>query len=280
MNNDFLFDHVPSMEGFIQMAHEHSLPDESIHNAFKRACDFLNLPEVEVVEALKTGEISNNPFSFYDDEVQFNREELKSLNVNNEDSLTQVFIHEVMHRYLQAMHPMLDSWVEESACDFMIGVYSGLAHVDATGVIEGLASTHGWYTHPTGELREDNVHAGLEFAQRMEERGIVPTIDQCMQEFNLYMHQKAPEFYQAKQEIYKEFPMAAVAQEVNGVNSAEWNMKQAQSNKEWAEWHEKEAEAAAKRGDTSSAKDHYSRAASYREKANDYIKAAQSSSKP
>lgn len=280
MNNELFFDYHPTMGEFLSLAHEQSLPEETILTAVKRACDFFQMPEVEVVEAMQTCEWSNNPYSYFDDRIGYNRDELKNMHIHGEDALTLIFTHEVTHRRLQSLHHLLDPWTEESACDYMMGVNAGLNHMDVSEVVQSLGSTHGWLTHPTGDLRAETINAGVEYAQRMLQRDAIPTFDQCMQEFNLHMKDKAPEFEQAKQQIFDEIAKAETARGANGVNSAEWNTKQAQSNQEWAEWHEKEAKAALDRGDTASAKDHYSRAGSYRQKAEDYKKAAQSSTKP
>lgn len=64
-----------------------------------------------------------------------------------------------------------------------------------------------------------------------------------------------------------------------GVNDKAWNMKKAQENREWAEWYTKKAEAAIERGDLSTANDYLKRAALAEGRADDYIKAAQLSTK-
>lgn len=280
MNDEFFFESHPTMGAFLIQAYEHSLPEEMIHTAVQRACDFFQIPEVQVVESIQTCEWSNNPYTYFDDVIGFNRDELKDMHIHGLDALTLIFTHEMTHRVLQGLHNNLDPWTEESACDFMMGVNAGLNHMDVSDVIGSLGKTHGWLTHPTGEIRAEMIEYGRQYAEQLGHRDVIPTFDQCMQEFNIHMCEQASTFDAAKRTVFEEIAKSESARGANGVNSKEWNMKQARDNQEWAEWHEKQAKIASERGDYNSAKDHLSRAGSYHSKASDYKDAANSSTKP
>ena len=50
------------------------------------------------------------------------------------------------------------------------------------------------------------------------------------------------------------------------VNDRAWNLKQAKENYDWEQWHLKRAQEATRKGDSSAARDHLSRAKSYHSK--------------
>ena len=100
------------------------LPDEMVVNAVKRACDFFGLPMPEIKYANGVCVWPNDTRTYDDDEFGFNREQLMSLGISGEDSLTLIYTHECAHRTLQGAYN--DAWEEELACDFFAGVHAGM----------------------------------------------------------------------------------------------------------------------------------------------------------
>lgn len=63
------------------------------------------------------------------------------------------------------------------------------------------------------------------------------------------------------------------------VNDRAWNLKKAKENYDWEQWHLKRSQEAARKGDTSAAKDHMARAKTYHSKGDEYKKDAAKSTK-
>jgi hypothetical protein len=98
-----------------------TLPDEMVVNAVRRACKFFGIPEVPIVNAHGACVWPNDTRTYNDDVFGFNREQLMSLGISGEDSLTLIYTHECAHRTLQGAYN--DAWEEELACDFFAGVH-------------------------------------------------------------------------------------------------------------------------------------------------------------
>lgn len=63
------------------------------------------------------------------------------------------------------------------------------------------------------------------------------------------------------------------------VNDRAWNLKQVKENYDWEQWHLKRAQEATRKGDSSAARDHLSRAKSYHSKGDEYKRDAAKSTK-
>ena len=164
------------------------LPDEMVLNAVHRACEFFGIPEVPVVNAHGACVWPNETDTYDDDVFGFNREQLMSLGISGEDSLTLIYTHECAHRTLQDAYN--DAWEEELACDFFAGIHAGLKGMNLDNFEASLGSTPGGDTHPNGALRADFIEYGQQVAQELKDRGIEPTYNNCLERLNQHIVEK------------------------------------------------------------------------------------------
>lgn len=141
-------------------------------DAINEACDFFGIPAPAFVKDLtdhprgRTMVRNHNPFSYADDELSYNMNQLTQLGINTKDAFSLVITHECAHRVLQDIifeGKNEGSWEEELCCDFFMGVRAAmdkmsLQAIDA--VRRGLGSSPGCDTHPTGRLRYEVITYG------------------------------------------------------------------------------------------------------------------------
>lgn len=65
--------------GSLNDINDTALPDNMVLSAVQQACNFFGIPEVPVVNAQGTCVWSNDPSTYDDDVLGFNREELMSM---------------------------------------------------------------------------------------------------------------------------------------------------------------------------------------------------------
>lgn len=165
-----------------------SLPDEMVLSAVSKACDFFGIPEIPVVNAQGTCVWSNDPTTYEDDVLGFNREELLSLGISGEDSLTLIYTHECAHRTLQDVYT--DDWEEELACDFFAGVHAGIKNININNFEAATGNSGGSTSHPAGALRADFIEYGREIAKEMKDRGVEVTYEGCIARLNEHLREK------------------------------------------------------------------------------------------
>lgn len=164
------------------------LPDEMVVNAVHRACDFFGIPEVPVINAHGACVWPNDTSTYDDDVFGFNREQLMSLGISGEDSLTLIYTHECAHRTLQGAYN--DAWEEELACDYFAGIHAGIKGINIDNFEASLGATTGGDTHPNGALRADFIEYGKQVALEMQARGIELTYDGCLERLNQHILEK------------------------------------------------------------------------------------------
>lgn len=178
LSNDW-FDDVRQLYG-------ESLSDEMISQSVEETCDFFHIDEPAIVsEGWTTGVYPNNDFTFQDDFLIFNREQLLNMGISGKDGLDLVMTHEGTHRMLQGMdHLEFNSHQEELCCDYMAGVRAGLNDIDVSQMENSLMYTLETETHPAGVDRVEAIEAGVRFAQQhYAEYNMAPTFDECLDYF-------------------------------------------------------------------------------------------------
>lgn len=177
-----LFAHIdPSLN-------ESALSDDMVISAVANACAFFGIPEVPVINAQGTCVWPNDPTTYEDDVFGFNREQLMSLGVRGEDSLTLIYTHECAHRTLQSTYT--DGWEEELACDFFAGVHAGMKGMNLDNFEASLGQTPGGDSHPNGALRADFIEYGKHIAEEMQARGVEVTYEGCIARLNQHLEAK------------------------------------------------------------------------------------------
>lgn len=177
-----------NMQNLAHQANDLMLPDDMVINAVTYACEFFGIPEVPVINAQGTCVWPNDSTTFDDDVFGFNREELMSLGVSGEDSLTLIYTHECAHRTLQATYT--DDWEEELACDFFAGIHAGMKGMNIDNFEASLGQTSGSDSHPNGALRADFIEYGKQVAEEMQARGVEITYEGCIARLNQHLEDK------------------------------------------------------------------------------------------
>ena len=285
---DFLHDHLPdSWFDNFHKAWGDSLTDEMVLQSVQEASDFFNMnAPMDVHEDWTTGVMTGIPFTENDDILVFNRQQMLDMGITDKEGFDLVMTHEGAHRALQGMNTGFDSHQEELCCDYMAGVRAGLNGMDEGKMEASLGGTVESETHPDGAARVAAIEAGVSFAHDYMEahNGTPPTFSDCLDHFNqtdVYASTVTPQ-EQGHVNLRPDVAFADVAEHepLHGfVNDKSYHLDRAESAQHNAEWHEKRAEAAIARGDLSAAKEHTSKAESFRKWEKDHIQSAQRSTK-
>lgn len=176
VSSDFLRRFQPvSMDFFLYLSRLRllqSLTKEQIVDAVKTACDFFDMPLPQI------GDTTGHPiystmfyrgsdkYSYDDDLICFDLQELAYLQVTTYDALTLVLTHEATHRRTQMYDfpgPNKGSWAKECISDWYMGIRAGMCMMkDISRVIDGLGRTEGSKTHPLGNIRKAFINNGFQ----------------------------------------------------------------------------------------------------------------------
>jgi hypothetical protein len=176
------------------------MPEDMLINAVNSASDFFNQPHPYIVNTEGTWAMPNDATTFHDDIIGFSRQQMMQMGICGEDSLSLVMTHECCHRALQGNNA-LDSWSEELACDYFSGVRAAMHDMDTSNVEQALSETTGGSTHPVGSLRVDFLEYGKEVAQELQQQGIPPTFENCMQMFYDHLHSEGHVINSAHEQV-------------------------------------------------------------------------------
>lgn len=279
---DFIYDHLPdSWFDSFHKAWGDTISDEMVLQSVQEASDFFNMnAPMDVHEDWTTGVMTGIPFTENDDILVFNRQQMLNMGITDKEGFDLVMTHEGAHRALQGMNTGFDSHQEELCCDYMAGVRAGLNGMDEGKMEASLGGTVESETHPDGTARVAAIEAGVSFAHDYMEahNGTPPTFSDCLDHFNQTDVYASTVTLQEEGQINLRPDVAFT--DVHGfVNDKSYHLDRAESAQHNAEWHEKRAEAAIARGDLSAAKEHTSKAESFRKWEQDHIKSAQRSTK-
>ena len=285
---DFLHNLLPT--SWFESAQEHfgdGLTNEVVAQSVHEASVFFGMDDpINLHEDWTTGVMTNMSWTENDDVLIFSRDQMAEMGITDKEGFDLVMTHEGAHRALQGMNTGFDSHQEELCCDYMAGVRAGLNGMDEGKMEASLGGTVESETHPDGAARVAAIEAGVSFAHDYMEahNGTPPTFSDCLDNFNqtdVYASTVTPQ-EQGQVSLRPDVAFADVAdqEQLHGfVNDKSYHLDRAESAQHNAEWHEKRAEAAIARGDLSAAKEHTSKAESFRKWEKDHIQSAQRSTK-
>lgn len=277
---DFINDHLSAcwFDDF-HKAWGDSLTDEMVLQSVQEASDFFNMnAPMDVHEDWTTGVMTGIPFTENDDVLVFNRQQMLDMGITDKEGFDLVMTHEGAHRALQGLNTGFDSHQEELCCDYMAGVRAGLNGMDEVKMEASLSGTAESESHPNGAARVAAIEAGVSFAHdyMVAHNGVPPTFSDCLDHFNQTDVCSSTVTPQDAGHVNLRPDVAFT--DVHGfVNDKSYHLDRAESAQRNAEWHEKRAEAAIDRGDLRAAKEHTSKAESFRKWEQVHIKSAQRS---
>lgn len=138
----------------------------------RSACDFFEIPMPAFIEDStynpygQTMFVNRDPKLFIDDVICYDLAQLKKLGVIGKYAFTLVMTHECAHRLMQ--NTQMDGlnngqWEQELIADFFVGVragFEGFPRSALDAVRNGLRSSPGAKSHPTGNLRYEVISYG------------------------------------------------------------------------------------------------------------------------
>ena len=117
-------------------------------------------------------------------ELYYNWQLMEKAGINNRDTLTLAFVHELAHELLYEVRFLLfenELWIQELAADMIVGAFSAIGDDVATGkykyVLKQLPAS---MTHPDGKLRADIVEYGREYITQLQKQGEVGDIQEVL----------------------------------------------------------------------------------------------------
>ena len=161
-----------------------TITDEEIYVIINRVAYFFELPmpivneRAEILAEVVTSENAGNVELYYNMQLMYNA------GINNRDTLTLAFVHELAHELLYEIRFLLfenELWIQELAADMMVGAFSAIGGDVATGkykyVLRQLPAS---LTHPDGELRAAIVEYGREYITQLRKQGEIDDIQEVL----------------------------------------------------------------------------------------------------
>lgn len=160
------------------------ITEEDIIKTINLVAAFLGLPTPIVsqrAEVLAEVVTSKNA---EDAELYYNMQLMYKTGINNHDTLTLAFVHELVHELLYEIRFLLfenELWIQELAADMLVGAFSTIGDDVATGkykyVLRQLPAS---MTHPDGKLRAAIVEYGREFTMQLRGQNQVQDIQEVL----------------------------------------------------------------------------------------------------
>jgi hypothetical protein len=164
---------------------KNGLSDEAlkarVEAAAHSACKFFGIPDAELIEGDAIGVYRNCDIFLDKDVFEFNLEQFKDMQCVSFEDMTKVWAHECGHRILRM--DFRSAWAQELGADFFSGVRSEMLGLPTSNFEKMLGSTTGSESHPVGSLRVQAVQFGRDVVRGFQEKGIMPTIENCKEAF-------------------------------------------------------------------------------------------------
>jgi len=151
-----------------------TITEKDIYEVINRVAEFYDLPmpivneRAEILTEVITSKNADETELYYNTQLMY------KAGINNHDTLTLAFVHELAHELLFNVRFMLienELWIQELAADMMVGALSAIGDDVATGkykyVLRQLPSSP---THPDGTLRAAIVEYGREYITKLREQ--------------------------------------------------------------------------------------------------------------
>ena len=179
------------------------ITEKDIFETIKQVAAFLGLPMPIVSERAEILVEVVTSKNAEETELYYNMHLMYKAGINNRDTLTLAFVHELAHEQLFNVRFMLienELWIQELAADMMVGAFSAIGDDIATGkykyVLRQLPAS---MTHPNGTLRAAIVEYGREYITTLrEQRSEISTFQEVLKGLPAFVY----EHYQELQESW------------------------------------------------------------------------------
>ncbi len=167
----FLRRHKANIFDALFLDRDRDMTADDVTRTVRRVADFFALPVPVVSERAATiAEVMTSEHAAECD-LYYNWREMQQTGINNRETLTLAFVHEMAHQYLFTTRFLLfqnELWVQELAADFLVGAFSVLDGDVATGKYKYVVSLQkATLTHPDGSLREEVVVYGRDYVTEL-----------------------------------------------------------------------------------------------------------------
>lgn len=151
--------HNISMDSFLTSAHEYGLPDDVIHSAVAEAYDFFGMKPAMIIDGNATFVQTGNPYTYEDDRLSINRDELTRYGVHDKNTLSLVCTHEIAHQLTQFMYAsgQVSPWQSELISDKWMGFRAAAQGMDVQKVLDTFAGFKDSPDHPGEDLRCEHI---------------------------------------------------------------------------------------------------------------------------
>lgn len=150
---------------------DYDIKETDIEGIIKVVAGFFELPMPVIKEKLETMAEVMTSENASECEVYYNCKEMERGGLNNRETLTLAFLHELSHQFLYKTRFLLfenELWIQELAADLLVGAFSVLNGDVATGKYKYVVSQQrASLTHPEGKLREEIVVYGRECVEQL-----------------------------------------------------------------------------------------------------------------
>ena len=160
------------------------IADETIIAAIAEVAKFFALPVPVLHDKCETIAKVMTSSQASECELYYNWQLMEKAGINNRDTLTLAFVHELAHELLYEVRFLLfenELWIQELAADMTVGAFSAIGDDVATGkykyVLKQLPAS---MTHPDGKLRAAIVEYGREYITLLRKQGEVDDIQEVM----------------------------------------------------------------------------------------------------
>ena len=161
-----------------------TITEEDIYEAINSVAEFYDLPMPVVNERAEILAEVITSKNADETELYYNTMLMYKAGINNHDTLTLAFVHELSHELLFNARFMLienELWIQELAADMLVGAFSAIGDDVATGkykyVLRQLPAS---LTHPDGKLRASIVEYGREYITLLRRQGEVDNVKEVL----------------------------------------------------------------------------------------------------
>lgn len=198
------------------------ITEKDIFETIKQVAAFLGLPMPIVSERAEILVEVVTSKNAEETELYYNMHLMYKAGINNRDTLTLAFVHELAHEQLFNVRFMLienELWIQELAADMMVGAFSAIGDDVATGkykyVLRQLPAS---FTHPDGKLRAAIVEYGRDYITQLRKQGEVDNIQEVLKGLPAFVYEHYRELQESWSKVQLDDDMENASAETTSID--------------------------------------------------------------